>query len=315
MSLVMTVPMDSLLWQRLLWPEGEVLYFNTILGKSSDWGTSPWHWYLTSALPKSMLFTILLVPLAFLRIVEILVALEQKWRRKASDLPPPLSTMSLLFDKQWLQYIVPVIGFIILYSFLGHKEMRFIFPAVPILNMAAAVGMARITQLAFPPKEKVASWMAWVAFLCGLLCIVMTFGGNLVFVAVSRWNYPGGDALLQLSESIRVISLNQKVSSLHVHVDVASAMSGVSLFAQRAAQANTPGVDWVFDKGGYEEDHSIGEGEYSQFTHLLSESRDVSPDFTVIGVVQGNPRLDLRRATVATEDSIYILEKKGYRAN
>lgn len=56
-SLVISVPIDSLLWQRLVWPEGEVLFFNTILNKSSEWGVNAWHWYFTTALPKSLLLT------------------------------------------------------------------------------------------------------------------------------------------------------------------------------------------------------------------------------------------------------------------
>ena len=67
MSLAATMLLDSWMWNRqLLWPEGEVLWFNTALNKSVEYGTMPVHWYLTSALPKALLAPALLVPVGAL---------------------------------------------------------------------------------------------------------------------------------------------------------------------------------------------------------------------------------------------------------
>ena len=278
-SLLTTVPLDSVLWGRTVWPEGEVFYYNAILGKSSDWGTSSWHWYLTSAIPKAMLLTTFLVPLAWTRIP------------------------TMRFDATWLSFLLPAVGFVALYSCLGHKEVRFLFPVMPIFNLAAAAGMTRLHQWAFPAKGKTPSWIAKVAFLAGVGSLLVTLLGSSIFLQVSRHNYPGGEALELITKHLEEKAIDNG-DSARVWIDVASAMSGVSLFGQRHASYRTGVKTW--DKAGYEvENEARG---FEQYTHLLSEDKNV-PGFHVVGVAQGHPRIDTRRSTIVTENAIYVLER------
>lgn len=109
----MSVLIDSYFWRYTLWPEGQVLWFNVVLNKSSEWGTSPYLWYLYSAIPRAILFSLVLIPFSFLYKIK--------------------ETLTQLF--------IPVIGFILIYSFLPHKELRFIIYVFPVLNAMAAKGI------------------------------------------------------------------------------------------------------------------------------------------------------------------------------
>jgi hypothetical protein len=196
--------------------------------------------------------------------------------------------------------------------------------------LGAAVGLSKLAHLAFPSplyskdKAYVVSFIARIGFSCGLLCLILTLCGSIVFVAVSKSNYSGGDALRELSLHVQNVASSSSddddvsknnLSPIYVHVDVAAAMSGVSLFGQRAAQTVTsPSIEWKFSKDGYEEGMSMGQDDgYEQFTHLLSEDPNISPSiFNVIHTQQGNPRLSLRERKIVTEDTIFILERRNW---
>ena len=107
-----------------MWPEEQVFYFYTVLGKSSDWGTSPWNRYFTSALPKSVLLTILLVPMAMLRIPERLAFMERQRKTKISSSSSQMPAAASLLDVTWLSFLAPILGFVILCPFLGRKEIE-----------------------------------------------------------------------------------------------------------------------------------------------------------------------------------------------
>jgi alpha-1,6-mannosyltransferase len=291
-----------------------------------------------------MLLTLLLVPLSTFRLAEILVTWERNLRRSWND--PSFSanrnigivallSSSYVVDTTWLPFLLPILGFIILYSFLGHKEMRFIFPVLPILNLVAAVGMSKLNRLSSFASHDVTkkddsrhaqsvSWIARLGFGCGLFCMLVTLGCSLTFVAVSRWNYPGGDALISLVRHVQqqqqqaqqpnVVVMDATTimtPTIRVHVDVASAMSGVSLFGQRAAQESVPGAKWEFVKDGYEMDRTVDANGWIAFTHVLTEepSKMESYGFQKIQTVPGRPILSLRERTIVTVDTIFVMER------
>ena len=224
------------------------------------------------------------------------------------------ASMPSWIDTTWLPFLLPALGFVALYSALGHKEVRFLFPALPLFNLAAAAGMSRLHAAAFPSKGKSVAVTSRLGYAAAVLALVASFAASCVFVAISRWNYPGGDALHLLAQRV---SSGVTRPSVRVHVDVASAMSGVSLFGQRSAQESTPGVVWTFDKAGYEAENAISDTvDWWKYTHLLTENKELAnsddSDFEVVAVAQGNPHFDLRRATIVTSDAIYVLELKGW---
>lgn len=249
--LATTVLVDSVFWGRWLWPEGEVLWFNTVRNKSHEWGVMPWHWYFTSALPRALMGALPLVGAGVFL---------------STDGRPGI-------DRRVLPWLVPAAAFVGLYSALPHKELRFILPGLVFFNAAAALGAAKVMTAE--------AWSPWVRRLgrigcVGLLCANL-LASNFIFLHVSHYNYPGGAALewLNANEQGAVAAATDAGESLDVHIAPGAAMTGVSLYGYGEAPFS------------YSKDESLKDptSDYSDFEYLLMPAEDApafAGDFEVI---------------------------------
>ncbi|KAL7446452.1 hypothetical protein ACHAXM_010468 [Skeletonema potamos] len=308
-GVLITTPIDSLLWQRMVWPEFEVWWFNAVDNRSSEWGVMPFHWYMSNALPKGLLLTLFLVPLAFLNLTG--------WTKET--LPPKQEANNntghtpAVIDQTLLPFFAPTLGFVMMYSFLPHKEMRFIFPVLPMFNACAAYGLSKLHSMAVSAGEGRLRFVSKGLYICGLMAVVITMIGSLLFLRLSIENYPGGVALEHLKnhfETTMEIKTQQRApkwEDVSVHIDVAAAMTGVSLFGQRSITQNYP---IQMSKSGYEAENNAKDPS-RYYTHLLSEEQPVK-GYHIIDTIDGFPSLDIRKRRIVMQPAIYILERDGW---
>ena len=284
--LPLTVGIDTLFWNSStpMWPEGQVLYYNIILNKSSNWGVMPWGWYFYSALPRALFSSF------------------------------PLVVIGAFVDRRTVMLWLPCLMFVTLYSFLPHKELRFIIYVIPLLNVLAAVACAKICQMA--NVNGFHSYCKKVLILVPVGQIILNGIFTILMVEVSRHNYPGGNALLQLHR------LEYKNSHVVVHIDNYAAQTGVSRFGQlydNVTESIQSG-SWIYDKTENKDLEELMAN--THFTYLVMENTDElrsklqNSNFEIIGRIQAilpgigiNIKNLYKHMTIKTKDAILILKR------
>lgn len=199
LGLLTTISIDSFFWQRFpLWPEFIGFYYNTVLGKASEWGTSPFYYYFTNALPR-----LLMNPMVLLVCI-------------------PQSILSRAIGHTSKAILLPHAVFITIYSLLPHKEWRFIIYSVPAFTAVAS---------------STAGWF-WIRRtksltyrLLNLLMILSTFASfvtSLGLLYISSLNYPGGEALHRLHER----TFADKNEAVSVYMGNLACQTGITRFQQ-----------------------------------------------------------------------------------
>ncbi len=252
-GLCITIPVDTYFWQspHYLWPELSAFLSNIFpsdrsLGASA-WGTQPWHWYFTSALPR-----LLMRPLTYLTLWRMAI-----FREATSE-----SALDLLF---------PNLAYVALYSCLPHKETRFLFPVIPPLTLAAALSSSYI----WTRRHRVL-----LHRLSSIFLVLSTFLSTLlvhgVLLPFSALSYPGAHALNALHDhatfnhTLRATRDNIN-STIAVHLDNLSTQTGITRFLQHPPSLNCADPQWHYDKTDKPTD-LLDPFWWTQFDYAIMES-------------------------------------------
>lgn len=267
-----TVLLDSIFWGRILWPEAEVFWYNTILNKSSDWGTSPFLWYFYSALPRGLGPSLILIP------------------------------VGLYLDRRIIPVVAPAFVYVILFSFLPHKELRFIIYVFPLLNMASASACSYIYIRR--TKAPIYELLFWGTIVVVISNIIM----SVALAMVAMTNYPGGMAISKFHKLLK----NEPF--VHVHISNLAAQTGVTRFTQI-------NDNWVYSKN-----ESLTLEQLQDYTHLLVEAKSkysptikvLSQTHNVLDSVESFSQIAMNYklippVKIKTKPAIFILERKNFR--
>lgn len=268
-GLTSTVVIDSFFWQQFpLWPEWSAFTFNILAGQASAWGTEPWYYYFTNALPR-LLFN----PLTYL--IGIPASLYQPGTRKQS-----------------LSLLIPPLAYVGLYSIIPHKEWRFVIYVIPPLTASAALG----TSYIWNRRSRSVTYRVLSNFILPASILVTFLVSTLILLPASSANYPGAQALKALH-----VFAHGTQPVVNVHMGNLACQTGITRFQQLPPPfLNLPGrpewklpflregqTVWTYDKT----EDPIKKADpafWNQFDYVLAE---IGSDTEVLATTVSDPHL------------------------
>ncbi|KAG9560518.1 glycosyltransferase family 22 protein, partial [Aureobasidium melanogenum] len=271
-GLGITVSVDSYFWQRFpLWPEWIGFVYNTIQGKSSNWGVSPWHYYFVNAIPR-----LLLNPISWALCIPL--ALVNRATRTSS-----------------LDIMIPLLAFVAIYSILPHKEWRFIIYIIPGITGVAAAGASWI----WTRRSKTLLYRLLSLGLVG--STLLSFVGSLSLLYISSLNYAGGEALTRLHEVVP----SGRQGQTWVYMDNLACQTGVTRFLEKDA-----GSTFMYDKTE-NQTTLLDPGFWQKFDYVLAEDpKRIIGSWEVVDTVYGYSGIGLGKLA-ADQDSAPPLSARG----
>ena len=127
--------------------------------------------------------------------------------------------------------MLPALASVALLSLLPHKELRFVFPALPLLTLAGAAAADGLWS--FSGKWRPLARLACLGLVIATL--LLTVVGSLA----AHLNYPGGVALRALHDEVGYGFGGPAA----VHLDDKVATTGASRFGEELR-----GAGWTYDK-------------------------------------------------------------------
>lgn len=261
-GLTSTVLIDSFFWQQFpLWPELTAFKFNVLAGQASAWGSHPWHFYFSNAIPR-----LLLNPLTYI-----------------IGIPVALLTPSTRFPAASIT--IPSLLFVAIYSIQPHKEWRFIIYTVPPLTASAALGATYIwNHRTKSPLFRILSLFMILSTLASL------FLSTFVLLPASSANYPGAQALRTLHHTAN--SPNPEIS---VYLGNLACQTGVTRFVEipphsRLIYSGDPipiVQTWHYDKTEDEKAKSSASF-WNKFDYILIEPGE---EENQVRTASGNPEI------------------------